>query len=108
MNVVYDRRMKTRRNAWKCLPVLLAALGATPAAAAVSCEQLAEIALVTERFRDNGVPLADVMAEADRLEASKRFTENDMNAVRLTIEVAFKSIRSPNEILSDCRIRSKK
>jgi hypothetical protein len=95
-------------NAWKFAAALLVLLIAMPAGAAVSCEQLAEIALVTERFRDNGVPLADVMLEADRLEASKRFTERDINAVRDTIEVAFKSIRSPNEILSDCRIRSKK
>ncbi len=74
-----------------------------PAPAAVSCEQLADIAFVTERLRDNGTPLAEVMQEADRLEASKRFTALEVAGIRDVIESAFKRIRTSNETLLDCR-----
>lgn len=72
------------------------------------CEQLAEVAVVTERLRNESMPLADVMREADRLEQSKRFTEAEIAQIRDTIEKTFKSIRSPNEILLDCRMNAKK
>jgi len=75
--------------------------------AAVTCEQLAEIAYVTERLRDNGTPLAEVMGEADRLEATKRFTPVEVAGIRQTIEFAFKRVRNPNETLLECRARTK-
>ena len=72
------------------------------------CEQLAEVAVVTERLRNESMPLADVMREADRLEQSKRFTEAEIARIRETIEKTFNSVRSPNEILLDCRMSLKK
>lgn len=76
--------------------------------AAVTCEQLAEIAFVTERLRDNGTPLADVMGEADRLEASKKFTGAEIAGIREAIDNSFKRIRTSNETLLDCRAKLKK
>lgn len=90
------------------LLVLAAMLPCGGAAAAVTCEQLAEIAFVTERLRDNGTPLADVLGEADRLEASKRFTAAEIAGIRDTIDKAFKRNRTSNETLLDCRARQKR
>jgi hypothetical protein len=93
------------------IAVSLAVLGlavAGNAAAAVTCEQLAEIAYVTERMRDNGTPLAEVMLEADRLEAGKRFTALEIADIRDTIDNAFKRIRNTNETLLECRAKTKK
>jgi hypothetical protein len=86
---------------------LLASCAAKPPAN-LFCEQLAEVAVVTERLRNESMPLADVMREADRLEQSKRFTEAEIARIRETIEKTFNSVRSPNEILLDCRMNSKK
>ena len=81
---------------------------ATVACAAVTCEQLGEIAYVTERLRDSGTSLAEVMLEADRLEAGKRFSDGDMLAIRETIENAFKRTRNTNETLVECIAKRKK
>ena len=88
------------------LPLLVSC--ATTPPTSVFCEQLAEVAVVTERLRNEGMPLADVMREADRLEQSKRFTEAEIARIRETIEKTFNSVRSPNEILLDCRMSLKK
>ena len=80
---------------------------ATATCAAVTCEQLGEIAYVTERLRDNGTSLAEVMQEADRLEA-ERFSDGDMLAIRETIENAFKRTRNTNETLVECIAKRKK
>lgn len=82
--------------------------GSAAVAAAVSCEQLAEIAYVTERMRDNGTSLADVMLEADRIEASKKFTADEIAGIRETIDNSFKRIRNTNETLLECRAKLKK
>jgi phosphoribosylamine-glycine ligase len=85
-----------------------AAFSCNVALAAVTCEQLAEIAFVTERLRDNGTPLAAVMGEADQLEASKRFTAAEVAGIRETIDAAFKRVRTSNETLVACRAQTKR
>ena len=86
---------------------LLALLPARTHAAAVTCEQLGEIAYITERLRDNGTPLSDVMADADRLEADKQFGGADLEKIRETIHAAFNRIRNTNETLLECREKIK-
>jgi hypothetical protein len=75
------------------------------ACADVSCEQLATIAAVTEKLRNEGQPLAVVLAEADGMQASGRFTAADMTLVRVVIEASFRREQTPNEILVECRAR---
>lgn len=87
-------------------PLLVSCAAKPPTS--VFCEQLAEVAVVTERLRNESMPLADVMREADRLEQSKRFSEAELATIRDTIEKVFNSVRSPNEILLDCRMNTKK
>jgi len=88
------------------LPALVFASAAAPAA--VTCEQLAEIAYVTERMRDGGAPLADIMREADRLDTDKRFSATEVADIRETMDNAFKRIRNANEAYLDCRKKEKK
>ena len=98
---------KIRYSLLIMVALLLASCAAKPPSS-VFCEQLAEVAVVTERLRNESIPLADVMREADRLEQSKRFSESEISRIRETIEKTFNSIRSPNEILVDCRNSLKK
>ena len=84
--------------------VLLSALGYHGAAgAAVTCEQLADIAYATQQLRDQGNSLQAVLAEADRLEASGKFTTNELGHIKAVVETAFKSARSPLEIFQECK-----
>ncbi len=84
--------------------VLLLALGYHGAAgAAVTCEQLADIALATQRLRDQGDSLQVVLAEADKLKASRGFSADDLGYIRGVVEMAFTSVRSPLEIFQECR-----
>ena len=87
--------------------MMLALLAAGVHAAAVTCEQLGEIAYITERLRDNSTPLADVMADADRLESDK-FGGADIEKIRDTIHAAFNRIRNTNETLLECREKIKR
>lgn len=90
------------------MAVLSLAASSATARAEVTCEQLAEIAYVTERLRDNGTPLASVMGEADRLEATGRLTAAELAGIRETIDKAFSRNRTSNETLLDCRARTKR
>jgi hypothetical protein len=99
--------MKIRSLLTGATAALLAA-AANAAVPAISCEQLAEIAYVTERLRDNGTSLPEVMSEADRLEATKRYSAVEITSIRDTIENAFKRIRTSNETLVECRAKLKR
>lgn len=86
------------------LLALLLVLGYHGAAgAAVSCEQLAEIAYATQRLRDQGHSLQAVLAEADKLEASGKFTAGELERVKEVVDTAFKGGRSPLEVLQECK-----
>ena len=73
------------------------------ASAAVTCEQLGNIAQTTEELRNQGNSLASVLAEADKLEASDKMSKRDIGRVREVIDQTFKRTYTPLEILQDCR-----
>lgn len=73
------------------------------AAAAVSCEQLADIAYTTEQLRNQGYSLTVVLAEADKLELSGKFTPPELARIRNVVEKAFKGVQSPLEVLQECK-----
>jgi hypothetical protein len=85
--------------------ILFLALGfrCVAAPAAVTCEQLASIALTAQQLRDQGHSLQTVLAEADKLESSKKFTADELERIKGVVETAFKSIRSPLEVLQECK-----
>ncbi len=84
--------------------VLFLALGYHGAASgAVTCEQFADIAFATQQLRDQGNSLQMVLAEADKLESSKKFTADELGRIKDVVEMAYKSIRSPLEVLQACR-----
>jgi len=84
--------------------VLFLALGYHGAASGVvTCEQLADIAFTTQQLRDQGHSLQAVLAEADKLESSKKFTADELDRIKDVVEMAFKSIRSPLEVLQECK-----
>ena len=73
------------------------------ASAAVTCEQLGNIAQTTEELRNQGYALESVLAEADKLEASDKLSKQDIGRVRKTVDQTFKRDRTPLEILQECR-----
>ena len=73
------------------------------ACAALTCEQLTEIALATQNLRDQGSSLAVVLAEANKLEAASKLTPAELDMVRLIVEQAYLGIRSPYEVYQVCR-----
>ena len=85
--------------------ILFLALGfrCVAAPAAVTCEQLADIAFTAQQLRDEGHSLQTVLAEAAKLESSKKFTADELDRIKDVVETAFKSIRSPLEVLQDCK-----
>ena len=84
------------------------ALQGAAAAAAVSCEQLGDIAYATEQLRNQGESLAAVLAEADKLELSGKFTRDELDLIKGVVDRAFKSIQSPLEVLQSCRDKLKR
>ena len=74
-----------------------------PAAAAVTCDQLGNIALATEQFRNQGASLPVILAEADKLEAENSFSKADMASIRQTVQQTFDRTRTALEIRQDCR-----
>ena len=84
--------------------VLFLALGYhCAAAAAVTCEQLAGIAYTTQQLRDQGQSLQAVLAEADKLKSSGKFTAGELERIRGVVDTAFRGGRSPLEVLQDCK-----
>ena len=83
---------------------LLLALGYHGAAGgAVTCEQFADIAFTTQQLRDQGHTLQAVLAEADKLESSGKFTADELDRIKDVVETAYKSVRSPLEVLQQCK-----
>jgi hypothetical protein len=77
-------------------------LNCAPCAAAVTCDQLGNIALATEQYRNQGEPLQVLLAEADKLE-SGGLTKDDMVKVRKTVQESYDRTRTPLEIRKDCK-----
>src|SRR5690242_4349418 len=89
--------LRMRLSSYAVLVALACPCGA--ASAALTCEQLANIAYTTQQLRDQGNSLASVMAEADKLEASKQVTAMELQQIKAVVEESFKSTRSPTEVL---------
>ena len=97
--------MATRRRVSPPLRlVLFLALGYhCAAAAAVTCEQLANVAYATQQLRNQGQSLQAVLAEADKLESSGKFTAGELERIRDVVNTAFTGGRSPLEVLQECK-----
>ena len=91
-------------------PVLLSVLLSicAPAGAVVTCDQLGNLALATEKYRNDGVPLQVLMAEADKLAAEPEVTKDDVARIRKTVQESYDRTRTPLEIRSDCKDVPKK
>lgn len=79
-----------------------------PAAAAVSCEQLGQMALSTERLRDQGYPLAAIMTDIDRLVAGNNFSVEEIAGIRRAVNDSFLRTRTANEVVIECIEKAKK
>ena len=80
----------------------IACLYGSAAAAAITCEQLGNIAFTTEQLRNEGYSLPTVLNEADKLETSDKLTKVEIARVREVVEQAFRLTRTPLEILKAC------
>ncbi len=78
-------------------------LNCAVASAAVTCDQLANIAFTTEQLRNQGYSLPVVLAEADKLESSDRFTVAELDRIKGVVERVFNGSRSSLEILRECK-----
>ena len=76
--------------------------------AAVTCEQMGNIALATEQYRNQGESLQAVLAEANKLENDGQFSKDDMLRIRRTVQESFDRTRSALEILAECKQASSK
>ena len=74
-----------------------------PAAAAVTCDQLGNLALATEQYRNEGVPLQVLMAEADKLASDGQLTKDDMQRIKKTVQDSYDRTRTPVEIRKACK-----
>jgi hypothetical protein len=74
-----------------------------PATATVTCDQLGNIAMATEQYRNQGEQLQVIMAEADKLEAGSNLTKDDMLRIRQTVQQSFDRTRTPLEIRKECK-----
>jgi hypothetical protein len=91
----------------RLIAFLLLCFNGTLASADVSCEQLAQIAALTVQLRNQGEPLAAVLAQANGMEATGKLAPADMALVKVVIDATFRGEHSPNDILVDCREQRK-
>jgi hypothetical protein len=76
----------------------------TAVQAAVTCEQLANVAVRSQQLRDQGNSLGAVLAEADHLDAGSRLTKAELDRIKDAMQQAFNgSIRTPLDILQECK-----
>jgi hypothetical protein len=81
-----------------------AVLFSSAAMAAITCEQLAEIAAATQKLRDQGYSLQTVLGETGKLESSNKFSESELNTIKTTVDQAYKGgSRVPYDVLSICK-----
>jgi hypothetical protein len=85
------------------LAVLMLAWYGASAVAAVSCEQLAQIALTTQQLRDQGNSLAAVLAQVDDPAMAAALAPAERERIKLVVQLAFTGERSPEEILQACK-----
>ncbi len=69
----------------------------------VTCDQLGNIALATEQFRNQASPLQDILAEANKLETDGGLSKDDMVKVRKAVEETYNLVHTPLEIRKECK-----
>ena len=74
----------------------------SPCAAVLTCDQMGNIALATEQYRNQGEPLQVLLAEANKLE-SGGMSKEDLVIVKKTIQETYDRTRTPLEIRKDCK-----
>ncbi len=87
----------------RAIVFMISWLACHAAFAAVTCEQLGNIAFTTEQLRNQGYALETVLAEANKLESSEKFGRQDIGRVREVVEKTFSRYRTPLEIVQECR-----
>lgn len=78
-------------------------LHCTLASAAVNCDQLGNLALATEQYRNEGVPLQVLLAETDKLSTDGNMTKDDLQKIRKTVQESYDRTRTPLEIRKECK-----
>ena len=74
----------------------------------MTCDQLGNIALATEQYRNQGEPLQVLLAEAEKLESGGNMTKEDMVRIRKTVQEAYDRTFTSLEIRKDCKdVRAK-
>lgn len=73
-----------------------------PSLAAVTCDQLGNIALATEQYRNQGEPLQVLLAEADKLEGGG-MSKEDLVKVKKTVQETYDRTRTALEVRTDCK-----
>ena len=73
-----------------------------PCAAVLTCDQVGNIALATEQYRNQGEPLQVLLAEANKLE-NGGMSKEDLVIVKKTIQETYDRTRTPLEIRKDCK-----
>jgi Flp pilus assembly protein CpaB len=83
--------------------IIILLLQCAPVAATVTCDQLGNIALATEQYRNQGEQLQIIMAEANKLETGNNLSKDDMLAIRQTVQQTYDRTRTPLEIRKECK-----
>ncbi len=71
--------------------------------AVVTCDQLGNVALATEQYRNEGEPLQVLLAEVDKLGGDGKITKDDMALMRKTVQESYDRTRTPLEIRKECK-----
>ena len=87
----------------RLITVTILCFYAVSATAAVTCDQLGNIALATEQFRNEGESLQAILAEANKLESANSLTKEDMQRVRQTVQQTYDRTRTALEIRQECK-----
>ncbi|MDB5808765.1 MAG: hypothetical protein JWN94_887 [Betaproteobacteria bacterium] len=78
-------------------------LNCAPAAAAMTCDQLGNIALATEQYRNQGEPLQVLLSEADKLGDDDKLTKPDLERIKKTIQDTYDRTRTALEVRKECK-----
>jgi hypothetical protein len=71
--------------------------------AAVTCDQLGNVALATEQYRNQGEPLQVLLSEVDKLGGDGKMNKDDMALMRKTVQESYDRTRTPLEIRKECK-----
>ena len=95
------KMLKSLHALRNCLYLILFCYCA-PSLAAVTCDQLGNIALATEQYRNQGEPLQVLLAEADKLEGGG-MSKEDLIKVKKTVQETYDRTRTALEVRTDCK-----